>query len=156
MQSLCTPTGKSEMSQQSTNWEKQHLRAKWRATASWVFVISYFVNCGGHWNGSSVSGVHGILLWHCSYVFIMIIMLLLRASLTDRTQVEQPARCNLLHENYHNNTKLWKEAKGGACKWNSTERRPQAQSSCHNTQNNNNWKPLKPFTPNRYTSLCKE
>lgn len=33
----------------------------------------------------------------------MIIMLLLRDSPTDRTQVEQPARCNLLHENYHNN-----------------------------------------------------
>lgn len=46
--------------------------------------------------------------------------------------------------------------KRGACKWNSSERRLRAQSSCHNTQNNNYWKPLKPFTANRYTSLCKE
>lgn len=66
----------------------------------------------------------------------MIIMLLLRASLTDGTQVEQPARLNLLHENYHNNTELWKEAVRGASKQSSGERQAEAQSSCHNTENN--------------------
>lgn len=98
-------------------------------------------------------------LVHIKDAFIMIIIsvLLLRDSPTDRTQVEQPARCNLLHENYHNNTQsCGKEAKGGACKWHGNERRLQAQSSCHNTGNNNNWNPLKPFTLNRSTSPCKE
>lgn len=137
MQSLCTLVGVTETSRAQTD-ENAAPEGKQRSTASSAFVISYLGNHGGHCNSPGVSGVRDISLWHCSDVFIMIIMLLLRASLTDWAQVEQPARCNLLYENYHNNTKLWKEAKGGACKWKSNERIPQAQSSCHNIQNNNN------------------
>lgn len=93
-----------------------------------------------------------VLVWD---VFIIIIMLLLWAA-HRRVRVKQPAWCDLLHENYHNNAKLWKEAEGDTYKWNSNERWPQAQSSCHNIQNNNKWKPLKSFSLNRHTSLCKE
>lgn len=50
--------------------------------------ISYSGNRGGQWKDSSVPGVCDILLWHCSNVFIMNIMLWLWASLTDKTQVE--------------------------------------------------------------------
>lgn len=51
-------------------------------------------------------------LSHSTNVFITIIMPLLRDSPADRTRAEQPARCNLLHENYHNNTQSGGERHG--------------------------------------------
>lgn len=84
MRSLCKPIGRSEMSPSDVWGRRSNLQ-----TSSSV-CPRYLGNRGGHSHGSGVSGVRGVSLRHCPDVFIMIVMLLLRASpLTDSTQVEQ-------------------------------------------------------------------